>query len=1330
MRNWRHIGKWIAGVGGALLLLLLLLLYTPPGLGLVARLVGSFSGGTVRIEGLGGFLPNHITADRIEIADTQGTWLKIEQVSLRWSALAAISNHIVVEDVSASRIAVLRQPVPSGKAGGENPQIDVDRLSLPRIEIAAALIGHDAVLSAAGALHFTSLHQMNANLIVSRTGSSDSYRILGGIAADVAQGTVTIREGADGILGKLAGLPGLGPVNLTAQAGGDSTANTLALALSAGPLKADGRGTIQLASQRLDMDLTLAAPAMKPRPDIGWQTLSGETHIHGSFDAPVLQAHLLLNGVSFADLNAGKLEVQASGQQGSAQVKGVVETLTLPGSHPDIFAHAPLQFEAQANLKAATRPVSFAVRHPLVRLQGLAQTQGDLVVSADLTVPSLAPLAALEKVDMRGSADFRIAVNQAGKQMKIALTSKLDTQGTAIPARLLGRSATLDMNALLDGSDMTDSHIRLHGDAITTDVSGSLRKGALNYRLALDLTDLSRMTPVLLGTLSLRGDVHGPLAGASLSASGNASMATKGFARQQVAIDLKANGLPALHDARLTMDGRFDGAPLLLHAGLDGDKTRNIELTARWKSLNAKAALTMPQGGALTGTANIALQKLADLAVFTGDAITGTANAALTLKARGAKSDATLQADLTGLKLGDIEAQNATVKGTAADLMGKPVLGLALNVQGVAAQGFKGDAQAQINGPLDKLGARLEAALKDGDGGALTTQANATFNIPKQQITLNTLDGSWRGTALKLDAPATIDLADGMAVDHLAAHLAGGTITASGRIAPKLALSASAHNIALENFRPFLPQIGAQGTISATAELSGSIAAPLGTITLQGRELRAAFSGRAVPAAAIDLHAQLAGDHATVNASVKAGTSAGLTLQGSVPIAPTGTMALRASGTADLSLIDPFLAASGRRVRGTLTLSADIGGTMAAPRVTGNAKLAGGELQDYARGARIHDITATIQADGTRIRLVELTGRADPGTITGSGSIDLSAPGMPVDFALHAQNARPIVSDLVTATLSGDVKLAGRIKGKLDLSGKLQVVSGDINLPENLPPDVAVLNVRRRGQAPPPPPAPSSRIGLDVDVRTTGHIFVRGHGLDADMGGAIHVGGTSTEPLITGGFRMNRGSYSVAGQTLDFTTGRIRFDGIGVRGRLDPTLEFVAQTVSGGVTATLTITGYASAPKIALSSSPQLPQDEVVAHLLFQQSVKQLTPLQLASIAQALAAMGGVGGGFNPLGTVRKTLGLDRLAVGSANGGATGSESQTTVEAGRYVMRNVYVGVKQNLSGGTQTQVQVDITRRLKAQATVATGTDATATKGSSTQDNGSSIGLSYQFEY
>jgi translocation and assembly module TamB len=86
--------------------------------------------------------------------------------------------------------------------------------------------------------------------------------------------------------------------------------------------------------------------------------------------------------------------------------------------------------------------------------------------------------------------------------------------------------------------------------------------------------------------------------------------------------------------------------------------------------------------------------------------------------------------------------------------------------------------------------------------------------------------------------------------------------------------------------------------------------------------------------------------------------------------------------------------------------------------------------------------------------------------------------------------------------------------------------------------------------------------------------------------------------------------------------------------------------------------------------------------------------------------------------------------VGSTTGGASGSESQTTVEAGKYVARNIYVGAKQNLSGGTQARIEFDITHSLKAQATLSTTTNATVTKGNTAQDNGSSVGLSYQFEY
>jgi translocation and assembly module TamB len=1329
MLNGLRIGKWIAGGLGALALLVALLLYTPPGLTLVGRMISPLSGGAVRVEGLGGFFPNRLHAVRLTIADAGGVWLQIEQPSLRWSALSYVSNHIAVREISATRIAVLRRPIPSGAASGETPRLDIEKLSLPRIELAASVIGHAVGLSASGALHYTSIHQLQADLQIARAGNSDSYRMSGSIASDVAHGTVTIREGDDGILGKLAGLPGLGPVNLTAQADGDANANRLLLSLSAGALQAQGHGTIQLAAQRADIDLILAAPAMTLSRDIAWKNLSGEVHFHGRFDSPALRAHLLLTDGTFAGLASKQLSLDATGNTGSVQLTGSADTLRLPGDHPDLFAGSAVRFQAQADLKAAGRPVTFAVLHPLANLRGVAQIRGGIRATADLAIPSLAPFAALEKADMGGNAALHITATQAGTQMTIALNGNLNTQGTAIPARLLGRNATLSLNAVLDGSDLTQSHVQLHGAAINTDVEGSLRKNVLNYRLALDISDLSRMANTLQGTLSLRGRANGQMGQAKLSVSGGASLATKGFTRQRVNIDFQAEGLPGLRAGQLTVNGRLDGAPLSLRAALKGDRTRQANLTARWRSLDAKADIAIGENSALSGKAVLGLRQLADIAVFTGATATGAADAAATFKAHGGKTDTLLQANIRDLHLDAANAKRVSLHGAIGDIMGKPRIGLVADIQGLTTQGFNGVAEGKLDGPLDRLTIVSSADLKDASGGSLKANAAASLNLTEKHLTLRTLDGNWRGVALKLDTPATIDFTDGLAVDRLAAHLGSGALTAAGRILPRLALTASARGIALGDFKSFLPQIGAQGTLSASANLSGTVAAPQGTISMQGRELRAAFSSRAMPSAALDARAQLAGDHAMVTASVTAGDNARLTLDGTASLNPTGTMALHAGGNADLTLLDPFLAAAGRRVRGTLTFDASIGGALAAPRVSGGGKLANGEIQDYARGFRLNDIAATVAADGTRIRLTQLTGRAGQGTISGSGSIDLAAPNMPVDMIVEMKDARPIASDLVTANLSGNLKLTGHIRTLTTLSGQVQVTGGEINLPENFPPEVAVLNVRRRGQ-PPLPPAPGGRMALDIAMRTTGPIFVRGHGMEADMGGSIRVGGTTAAPVISGGFRMNRGSYSVAGQPLNFTTGRIRFDGVGVRGRLDPTLDFAAQTVSSGVTATLAVGGYASAPKITLSSSPPLPQDEVVAHLLFQQSVKQLTPLQLASIAQAVAAMGGIGGGFNPLGTVRRTLGLDRLSMGSANGGATGTQSQTTVEAGRYVARNVYVGVKQNLSGGTQTQVQVDITRRLKAQATLSAGSTAATTQGNALQDNGSSVGLSYQFEY
>jgi translocation and assembly module TamB len=290
-----------------------------------------------------------------------------------------------------------------------------------------------------------------------------------------------------------------------------------------------------------------------------------------------------------------------------------------------------------------------------------------------------------------------------------------------------------------------------------------------------------------------------------------------------------------------------------------------------------------------------------------------------------------------------------------------------------------------------------------------------------------------------------------------------------------------------------------------------------------------------------------------------------------------------------------------------------------------------------------------------------------------------------------------------------------------------------IGIPNALPLNVAVLDVRRRGKKTLVVPDKPLIIGLDVAVQAPQEILVQGRGLDAEMGGDLQISGTTDSPLVTGGFDLQRGNFSLASGRLNFSAGRVSFNGAGLKTKIDPTLDFTAQTTIGDTTAIMHITGLADAPLFDFTSSPAKPQDEIMALLLFGAPTQQLTPLQLAQVGVALASFSGVGGNggsLNPLVKIQKSLGLDRLTVGAGPPTtATGTDSGASIAAGRYVSKRVYIEAKQNSAGTSQLAADVDLTKHLKLQTKLGNGT---ATVQGTTPDNdpGTSVGLRYQFEY
>jgi translocation and assembly module TamB len=1341
MRRVRRILLWLAGtvigVPVLLVLVLLVLANTGPGRTLIAHETAKFTGGMVEIAGIGGRFPDALRIDHIALRDSEGVWLSLDHVHLDWSPLALIGGTASVQDLSAEHLSLPRlqspsKPAPASQGGGFSlpVKLHLAKLDIARAAIGAPVAGRAAILRIQGKADLASLEDGSADLAIDRLDSPGTYRLTGRIGAQTITAHLTASEPAGGFVGGLADVPGLGALSLDAAIHGPRTAETTQLSLAAGPLRLAAAGMIDLPAQSASLDVTGSAPAMAPRPDLSWRSLALTAHIHGPFTRPEVAAHATLAGLAAGGARVATLTADAGGNRGAVDVRLVMDGILLPPPKPAILARGPLDLTAHITLDQPSRPVAFKLTDALLNADGTAQTGGPLAVRLHVTVPDIAPLAELGGVDLRGHTDAVATLAAHGDDTDFTVDgTTLFTGGQAPVPTLLGLTS-FGVTARLNGQDFTVTRAELQGRALHAGVTGTDLGGKLDLAWTLAVTDLSAASPSLLGAIGASGHLQGPQTSLAADADIEGDVGTKDIGKGPVKLSLHAGGLPGSPNGTLDASGRFDGAPVTLQAALQKTDTGLHALLrhAAWKSLGADADLVLaPRETMPAGRISLRMTRLADLAPLLKQKVAGSLSAAIVTRA-GSRPVAKLDLDATSLSLGENAVSRVAVTGQIADPAAHPDVSLALSANGIAAGAITGDAHATLRGPQEALGIQAGATLHNVAGGDATLATRLTVDAPGQKILLSSLEADTHGETLRLLAPARLTVGATTGVDRLRLALGGATLDIAGRLAPTLSLTASLRNVTPELAKPFVPDLNAAGVLTADARLTGTMARPSGAVTIaaQGMRMRSGPAASLAPASA-RIAATLQGDRLALDAHAAAGPKLSASLTGEAPLG-AGALSLQTAARADLTLLDPILGATGQRAEGLMSLNGSIGGTTAAPILGGTLTLAGGELQDFVQGVRVQNIVATIEASGDSIRIVRLQGQAGDGTISASGSLGLAAPGMPVDLHLSASHARPLASDRLTTTLDATIDVSGQALTDMLVSGRIFLRRTDINIPDSFPPSVAKLDVIRPGQKPPPPPAASSfvvRLALTIDAPSG--IFVRGHGLDAELGGKLKVGGTAAAPDIGGGFELRRGDFSLAGTTLQFSKGEVSFNGSGVNRAIDPTLDFEADSTSGGITATLAITGYADAPKIKLSSVPALPQDEVLAHLLFGTSVSSLSPVQIAEIAAAVAELSGVGGGgAGALGTVRNTLGLDRLNVSGGSG-----SSGATVEAGRYVARGVYVGAKQATSGGggTIAQVQIDLTRHLKATGQVGTG-GGSVQGATPDNDTGSTIGLSYRFEY
>jgi translocation and assembly module TamB len=1341
MQRWPKIAAWTAGIIVAVPVLLVggVLVFANTGAGqrLIARQAGALSGGMVTLSGLGGRFPDALRVQHIEVNDRKGAWLTASGVVLDWSPLALFGGTARIDALTAAQIAVPRLPLPSttptkSSGGFKLPvSVDVGRLAIARLDIGAPVAGAAAALKIDGTAHVVSLQQGSATLDAARLDSPGTYRVQGSLSPASINASITAREPPGGLIATLAKVPALGALDVQAKVDGPQTAERAHLTASAGPLRLALDGTADLPGKTASVDVKATAQAMHPRPDIAWQGIDITGHAAGRFTAPDATAHVAIQGLAAAGASVATITADVRGTRGHVGLHGVLTGTHLPGAQANLLAAAPIDITGGIDLQAPHRPAQFRISHPLLTVSGDAQTAGGITADVTAAVPDLAPIAASAGSDVKGRLDLTAHAAQHGGATDLAAAGTADITGGRAPLPSLLGPAKFAAAATLDGADITVRNLTLDGRAIKLDLTGADQKNALDFSWTVGLPDLAALNPQARGAVTAKGHIGGAIGAISATAEVTGEAGSGQFAKAPVNISARADHLPSAPSADVDASLQLSGAPLTLRAQARTDAAGTLHTVlqrADWKSFTAAADLSLPKGADVpTGKLNLSVGRLADFAQFAGADLAGSLKAALL----SAPDNATVQVTGSNLASGPRRIASLTLNGRAEGAINDPDLTATLNLDGISAQGITGQSRVALRGRANALTIGATAALQNLQGANANLSLAALLNARAKQLTLHSLTGDWKTLALRQQGPALVDFGEKIAVDRLHLTINQASLDVAGRVSPTLDLTAALHNVTPDLARPLAPSLEAAGTLSATARLTGTPAALQGQVRLNATGLRLKTGPAAsLPPAAIRADARLNGQTAHVDMHVNAGPRLALAVTGTAPLQPAGPLALQATGRFDLALLAPVLQAQGRNASGHATLDIAASGTPRTPRIDGSITLANAELQDFAQGLLLTHIGARIDASGDTLTITRFNATAGPGDIALSGTVGALAPGLPVDLHITAHNARPLASDLLTAWFDADLTVRGQAAAQLNASGKILLHKVEINIPDSLPTSVAVLNVRRPGQHPPAPPAanapPPASVQLGIDVDSPGEMFVRGKGLDAELGGRLHISGTSAAPLIEGGFHLRRGDFSLAGTTLTFTKGTVGFNGASSLGKIDPSLDFEADSTANSITASLFITGYADMPKITLSSVPPLPQDEVLAHLLFGTGMKNLSPFQIAEIGAALAELSGMTGGGGPLGSIRKGLGLDRLSVGGGGNGAGPS-----VEAGKYVAKGVYVGAKQSTggAGGTQALVQVDLTRHLKLNATLGTG--GGNTQGATPQnDPGTSVGLSYQFDY
>ncbi len=432
------------------------------------------------------------------------------------------------------------------------------------------------------------------------------------------------------------------------------------------------------------------------------------------------------------------------------------------------------------------------------------------------------------------------------------------------------------------------------------------------------------------------------------------------------------------------------------------------------------------------------------------------------------------------------------------------------------------------------------------------------------------------------------------------------------------------------------------------------------------------------------------------------------------------TANLQVAGNTDSAAVNPLLRT--RSIEGPVTFDLRLNGRPSLEALSGRVELRGGRLAEPKLGLSIDDLNAVADLAGGRINL-DVQGAVEAG-----GNLTLSGPISLVggrEINLDVGLRRVVLRDptLYETEANGRLTVSGSLSSGVVIAGRVDVGETELRIPSTGFGGAASIPAIKHLYDRPPVRATRAKAGLigypspesaaagmtgpaatpgnnpprlDLVISAPRQIFVRGRGVDAELGGEIRVTGTSRQVIPVGQLELIRGRVDLLGKRFDLTEGLIE-----LQGSMIPVIRLVAETDQDGITTRIIIDGEARDPEIQFQSDPDMPEEEVLSHLLFGRGLDNISALQAAQLANAIAVLAGKGG-EGIVGRLRAATGLDDLDL------ATDDQGNVSVRAGKYLSKNLYTDVQVGGDGTTQINLNLDLSRSLTARGSVNSEGDST----------------------